>query len=399
VPTGSERPSAIFAKSMELNNSVASELKKVTRELESYKIELHQTRGYLHCILQNSSDMIFATDVTGIVISFSKGAEKVLGYSLGEVIGRPIGDFAEDPNAIDGVMNSCHIDGCALTLDFHFRHKEGHTIHCHASLMSLTNRAGKIVGTIGVCNDITQWKKLQDDLVQVDRLAEIGRIAAGVAHEINNPLAVISEASGWAQEVVSDAEGLKPGDRQELSDTLGKIAAQTRRCRHITHKLLDFTRKSDPTKTEFDVNEVLRETVDLLKPELKHAPVTVDFQFAEGPLLVNSDPRLLEQVFVNIVTNAIHAVLDKGDKDGRIWIRTKKIDPDVHIGIEDNGSGIPEEAQEKMFRLFYTTKPPGKGTGLGLPICRNIVQRLGGEITFDSAVGKGSTFTVRIPVS
>jgi two-component system, NtrC family, sensor kinase len=383
---------------MESNNAVASELKKVTRELESYKIELHQTRGYLHCILQNSTDMIFATDVTGIVISFSAGAEKVLGYSLGEVIGRSISDFAEDPNAFEHVIKGCQVDGCALTLDFHFRHKEGHTVHCHASLMSLTNRAGKIVGTVGVCNDITQWKKLQDDLVQVDRLAEIGRIAAGVAHEINNPLAVISEASGWAQEVVSDAQGLAPEDRQELSDTLSKIAAQTRRGRHITHKLLDFTRQTDPTKTEFDVNEVLRETVDLLSPELKHSPITVDFQLAEDPLVVNSDPRLLQQVFVNVVTNAIHAVLDKGDQDGKIGMRTKKVGPDVRVDIQDNGVGIPEEAQEKMFRLFYTTKPPGRGTGLGLSICQNIIQRLGGAITFESTVGTGSTFTIRIPI-
>jgi two-component system NtrC family sensor kinase len=384
---------------MESNNSLSAELKKVTRELESYKIELHQTRGYLHCILQNSTDIIFATDVTGIMVSFSKGSEKVLGYSLGEVIGRPVSDFTEDPDAFESVMNACHIDGCALTLDFHFRHKEGHTVHCHASLMSLTNREGKIVGTVGVCNDITQWKKLQDDLVQVDRLAEIGRIAAGVAHEINNPLAVISEASGWGQEVVADAEGLGTDDRQELTDTLGKIAAQTRRCRHITHKLLDFTRKSDPTKKEFDIHDLLRETVDLLKPELKHSPITVDFQFSEGPLLVNSDPRLLEQVFVNIITNAIHAVLEKSNEEGKIEIRTKKINSDARIGIEDNGAGIPEEEQEKMFKLFYTTKPPGKGTGLGLPICQNIVQRLGGEISFESAVGKGTTFTVRIPVS
>jgi two-component system NtrC family sensor kinase len=384
---------------MESNKSLSVELKKVSRELASYKIELHQTRGYLHCILQNSTDMIFATDVTGILVSFSKGAEKVLGYSLGEVIGRPVSDFAEDSNAFDVVMSSCHIEGCALTLDFHFRHKEGHTVHCHASLMSLTNRAGDIVGTVGVCNDITQWKKLQDDLVQVDRLAEIGRIAAGVAHEINNPLAVISEASGWAQEVVTDAEGLGSGDRQELSDTLGKIRAQTKRCRHITHKLLDFTRKSDPSKSEFDVHDLLRETVDLLNPELKHAPITIDFQFVDGPLLVNSDPRLLEQVFVNIVTNAIHAVLEKREKEGRIGIRTLKSDSQVEIDFEDNGKGIPEGEQEKMFKLFYTTKPPGKGTGLGLPICQNIVERLGGEISLKSTVGKGTTFTVRIPVS
>jgi signal transduction histidine kinase len=107
----------------------------------------------------------------------------------------------------------------------------------------------------------------------------------------------------------------------------------------------------------------------------------------------------LEQVFVNIITNAIHAVLEKEKKQGRIGIRTKKINTDAHIGIEDNGAGIPEEEQEKMFKLFYTTKPPGKGTGLGLPICQNIVQRLGGEIAFESAVGKGTTFTIRIPIS
>ena len=399
MPTGSERPWVSSVRFMESNNSLSAELKKVTRELESYKIELHQTRGYLHCILQNSTDVIFATDVTGIMVSFSKGAEKVLGYSLGEVIGRPVSDFAEDPKAFEGVLNTCHIDGCALTLDFHFRHKEGHTVHCHASLMSLTNREGKIVGTVGVCNDITQWKKLQDDLVQVDRLAEIGRIAAGVAHEINNPLAIISEASGWGQEVVSDAKGLGTDDRQELSGILGKISAQTRRCRHITHKLLDFTRKSDPTKTEFDVHELLRETVDLLKPELKHSPISLDYQFVDGPLIVNSDPRLLEQVFVNLLTNAIHAVLEKGGKDGRIGIRTEKVRSEIHIGIEDSGVGIPEKEREKMFKLFHTTKPPGKGTGLGLPICQNIVERLGGEIFFDSTVGEGTTFTVRIPVS
>jgi two-component system NtrC family sensor kinase len=385
---------------MESNDSLSAELKKVTRELSSYKIELFQTRGYLHCILQHSADMIFATDVTGIVVSFSKGAENVLGYSLGEVIGRPITDFAEDHEAFHGVMSTCQTEGCALTLDFHFRHKDGNRIHCHVSLMNLTNRGGNVVGTVGVCTDITQWKQLQDDLVQVDRLAEIGRIAAGVAHEINNPLAVISEASGWAGDVISDAEGLSHEDRQELSDTVEKIGAQTRRCRHITHKLLNFTRDSAPTKTELDVHGLLLDTIDLLKPELKHTPIEVDLQFAdEGPLLVSSDPNSLEQVFVNIMTNAIHAVLESDRKDRSIRIRTGKTGPDVEIGIEDNGVGIPKENQEKMFKLFYTTKPPGKGTGLGLPICQNIVKNLGGDIAFESTAGKGSTFTVRIPVS
>ena len=384
---------------MESKNDLDKELKKARRELASYKIELHQTRGYLHCILQNSADMIFATDVTGILVSFSKGAEQVLGYSLEEVVGRPISDFAEDPEAFGRVMNTCHVDGCSLTLDFHFRHKQGSRVHCHASLMNLTNREEKIVGTVGVCTDITQWKKLQDDLVQVDRLAEIGRIAAGVAHEINNPLAVISEASGWAGEVVRDAEELNAENRQELSSTLEKIVAQTKRCRNITHKLLDFTRDSAITKSEFDIRELIEDTIDFLKPELKHRPIAVDIRIPDAPFVVHSDPRLLEQVFVNITTNAVHAILESGKQEGHIHITAQKKDSDVEITFEDNGAGIPEENRDKMFKLFYTTKPPGKGTGLGLPICQNIIRNLGGDISFESTVGQGTVFTISIPVN
>ena len=382
---------------MESKSSLEKELKRAQREVESYKIELHQTRGYLHCILQHSTDMIFATDVTGILVSFSKGAEKVLGYALEEVVGRPISDFAEDPEKFGGIMNTCHRDGCSLTLDFHFKHKTGSRIHCHASVVSLTNREGKVVGTIGVCTDITQWKKLQDDLVQVDRLAEMGRIAAGVAHEINNPLAVISEASGWATEVARDAEGLGEDDRQELTETLKKIASQTRRCRNITHKLLDFTRDSAPSKTEFDIGQLLEDTIDLLNPELKHQPIIINIDIPNRPFLLKSDPRLLEQVFVNITTNAIHAILESEKKDGHIDIGASKKGDQVEITFQDNGMGIPEENRDKMFRLFYTTKPPGKGTGLGLPICKNIIKNLGGDISFESTVGKGTVFFIRLP--
>jgi PAS domain S-box-containing protein len=384
---------------MESNSPQLDELKRVARELASYKIELHQTRAYLHSILQNSNDMIFATEVSGILISFSTGGEKTLGYSLGEVIGRPVEDFVEDRDSFSAVLAACQEKGSVMAPDVFFRHKEGRRVHCHASFMSLTNREGKRVGTVGVCTDITQWKKLQDDLIQVDRLAEIGRIAAGVAHEMNNPLAVIGEASGWAGVVVGDAKGLNHNDREELDKAVKEITNQTRRCRGITHKLLDFVRDSPPTKVDLDVHELLKETISFLKPELKHAPIRIDLNFAEERLAVNSDQRLLEQVFVNFITNAIHAVLEKGGDNGRIEIRTRKTNSKVEISIEDNGTGIPEKDQGKIFDLFYTTKPPGKGTGLGLAISQNIVRNLGGLISFESKPGVGTTFTVQIPVS
>ena len=388
---------------MESNSSQLAELEgklsKVTRELTSHKIELHKTRGYLQCILQNARDLIFATDAEGVVISYSKGGEKVLGYPLEEVLGRSIGSFARDPDVFSPVIATCHKDGSAVVHDVAFRHMEGKTVYCNVSLMSLTNREGQRVGTVGICQDITRRKKLQEDLIQLDRLAEIGRIAAGVAHEINNPVAVIKEAAGWVKEVVADAEGLNPDDRKELEESIKKISAQTRRCRNITHKLLGFARDSAPTKTAFDVHEVLEDTIDFLKSELKYTTIKVDRNFAEGPLSVNSDSRLLEQVFVNIITNAIHALGEKGAENGRIEIQTHKRNSDVEIIIEDNAGGIPEKDQEMIFELFYTTKPPGKGTGLGLPICRNIVRNLGGDITLESTVDVGTAFKIRIPVS
>ncbi len=388
---------------MESNSSQLAELEgklsKVTLELTSHKIELHKTRGYLQCILQNARDLIFATDAEGVVISYSKGGEKVLGYPLEEVLGRSIGSFARDPDVFSPVIATCHKDGSSVVHDVAFRHMEGKTVYCNVSLMSLTNREGQRVGTVGICQDITRRKKLQEDLIQLDRLAEIGRIAAGVAHEINNPVAVIKEAAGWVKEVVADAEGLNPDDRKELEESIKKISAQTRRCRNITHKLLGFARESAPTKTEFDVHEVLEDTIDFLKSELKYTTIKVARNFAKGPLSVNSDSRLLEQVFVNIFTNAIHALGEKGAENGRIEIQTHKRNSDVEIKIEDNAGGIPEKDQEKIFELFYTTKPPGKGTGLGLPICRNIVRNLGGDITLESTVDVGTAFNIRIPVS
>jgi len=398
----SERQLRISENSVESmsNNSWEAEVKRVTWELTSYKIELHKITGYLQCILQNATDLIFATDAEGFLVSLSKGGEKVLGYSWEEIVGRPIKDFAEDPVSFERVMATSQEEGSAAAQHIPFRHKDGKTVYCNASLMDLTNREGQRVGTVGICQDLTQWKKLQEDLIQVDRLAEIGRIAAGVAHEINNPVAVIREASAWAGEVITDAKGLSSDDRQELEGVVTDIKAQTERVRTITHKLLNFARDTAPAKSEFDIDELLKETVSFLKPEVKYTSINIDLNSMERPLLVSSDRKLLEQVFVNLITNAIHAIQETGEDTGHIEITTLKTNSDMmEITFKDDGAGIPAEEQAKIFDLFYTTKPPGKGTGLGLAICRNIVEKLGGDISLESEVGLGTTFTVRIPIS
>ena len=384
---------------MESIDSLKDELKKVSQELSSHKIELHQTRGYLQSILRNSRDMIFATEVSGLLISFSKGGEKILGYTWGSVAGNFIKDFANDPLEFERLMAVSQGEGGAVRLELPFRHKDGHTVYCDVSLISLTNTKGQNIGTIGICRDITRWKKFQEELIRVDRLAEIGRIASGIAHEINNPLAVISEISGWAGAVVSDAKGLTHEDREELETAVKRIKEQTRRCKSITHQLLGFVRDSTPDKTKIDVHELLKETIKFLKPELRYLPIEIAFNFSKEPLSTKSDPNMMEQVFLNLITNAIYAIKEEGRNDGKVEIKTKKSDSEVEVNIKDNGTGISEENQAKIFDLFFTTKPPGKGTGLGLPICQNIIKNLGGSLSFKSESGVGSTFTVRIPFS
>jgi two-component system NtrC family sensor kinase len=210
---------------------------------------------------------------------------------------------------------------------------------------------------------------------------------------------VINEVSGWAEEVVQDAKGLSPEDREELEKAVQQIAEQTRRCRSITHQLLGFVREAAPEKTEFDVNGLLNAAIDFVSPELKYAPIEVVRHFSNEPIYMTSDPTMMEQVFVNLLTNAIHAINEKGSNGGRIEIKTVRTDSEVEISISDNGTGIAKENQDKVLNLFFTTKPPGKGTGLGLSICQNILKTLNGSLSFHSEPEVGTTFTVRVPLS
>jgi len=384
---------------MELIDSPELKLKKIARELASHKIELHQIRGYLQCILQNSNDMIFATDVDGILVSFSKGGEKVLGYSWEEIGGYFVKQLCVDPGTFDEIMAMAQEKESAVRLEFPFRHKKGHTVFCDVSLINLTNSKGQRVGTVGVCRDISRWKKLQDDLMRIDRLAEIGRIASGIAHEINNPLAIISEASGWVSEVVEEAKGLGSEEREEIEKAIRQINEQARRCRAITHPLLGLMRDPIPEKKEFDIHELLKETIRFLMPELKYTSIEIVFNFSNEPLLINSDPKMIEQVFVNLISNAVYAVKEKNSDEGLIEIGAYKSDSNIEIKISDNGTGIPEDKQNRVFSLSFTTKPPGKGTGLGLFMCQNIIKKLGGKITFSTQWGVGTTFTIQLPLS
>lgn len=231
------------------------------------------------------------------------------------------------------------------------------------------------------------------ELEHSHKLTSIGRLAAGVAHEINNPLAVINEKAGLMKDLIEKGEGLE--DKAKFLNLINSIRSSVERCKTITHRLLGFARKMDVSLEQIDVNEILKEVVDFVAKEAMYRNIVIDFQLSENLPKIYSDKGRLQQAFLNIITNAIQAI---SSENGTVTITTWIQDPEtVGISIKDNGIGMSEEVLRHIFEPFFTTKK-GYGTGLGLPITYGIVTKLGGNIRVESKEGIGTTFYVYLPI-
>lgn len=236
---------------------------------------------------------------------------------------------------------------------------------------------------------------LDEKLVQSQKLASIGELSAGIGHEINNPLAIISQETEWMQHLLKQIGERDPKEVAELQDSLKEVLRQVDRCREITQNLLDFARKKEPVFQEVNVNKLIDDLSRLVEKETIRYHIEIRKDFQQDLPLVHTDAPSLRQVVLNLLTNATHAI----EKDGRIRIATQRSENgSVDIIVEDTGCGIPKDHLIKIFDPFFTTKPEGKGTGLGLSICHGIVDKLGGRISVSSEVGKGSTFVVTLPI-
>ncbi len=239
-----------------------------------------------------------------------------------------------------------------------------------------------------------QEKHLVDEqLLQSQKLAALGKLSAGLAHEINNPLAIIRQEAEWLLFLCRQSE---PLDMTEAISGLRQILKQVDRSREITTNLLNFARRQQPIVQAVNLNRLVGDMVRLVAKETEQRRITVVTQLAPDLPSINSDAPLLRQVILNLLNNAMQAI----DQDGTITISTQPTEPEaILIQIHDTGCGISKELLPRIFDPFFTTKPQGKGTGLGLSICHGIIERLGGTITVASEVGKGSTFTVKLPIT
>ena len=241
-------------------------------------------------------------------------------------------------------------------------------------------------------------EKLNRQLLQASKLAAVGELSAGVAHEINNPLAIIMTERQLLLDAAERGRSLEPEFDDQLQSSLTQIQTQLRKCKRITQDLLRFSRRTQSMIEEIDLNAFLDEIIQLMEREAGSSGIKFSTELEPDLPPMLSDPSQLQQVFLNLITNAIDA--HEGKPYGSIRISTRLGDgaESVVIRVADAGSGIRPEHLDKVFDPFFTTKPVGKGTGLGLSLCYSMIEKLGGEITVESDPGEGTEFTIALPL-
>ena len=358
--------------------------------------KLNETREYLQQILDNSPVIIVTTDLEGRIVSFNAGAEKLLGYSAREVIGQQASLFYEDPERRTELLKQVMGGKALQDYEAELVKKNGERLPVSISLSQLMDSRGNVIGTVGMSKDISHRKSLMQQALQSERMAAVGRLASGVAHEINNPLAIISEIAGFLNELISDEQPVEEVElRNELKDGLEKISKHVRRGREITRRLLKFARKSEARVYVTDINNSLDEILPFLEKEASLAQASIHRDYHTALPKVAIEEMQFQEIFINLITNAIHAI--SGRKKGNIWLSTRLEKGKVVITVKDDGPGIDENIRNRIFDPFVTTKAPGQGTGLGLSICYGIVKRYDGEIRMLSKPEKGTTFKVYLP--
>jgi two-component system NtrC family sensor kinase len=362
-------------------------------ERRAIEKRLYQQQEFARRLVDSFPDLIFVVDNERRYTFVSPKVEEVLGYNTQETIGMIFGDRThhEDLNAILAVFNDL-LQGTRnfASIEIRVRHKLGEwrRLRCHFSPLFDVN--GKIEGVVISGRDITEVKRLEEQLIQAEKLAAMGQMLAGVAHELNNPLTAILGAS----ELLRERAGIDENAKRQLDMTY----RQARRAARIVQNLLEFSRPASPQKKTLDLNGIVDRTLQLHDHSLRRNSIQVDFHPAPGIPSTVGDANQLIQVFLNLVGNAEQAIREVRTS-GRIQIRLGQKGPRIFATVQDDGAGIKPEVLPRIFDPFFTTKRPGGGTGLGLSICMSIIREHGGDMEVESLPAGGAAFTVFLPAT
>jgi two-component system NtrC family sensor kinase len=360
--------------------------------------DLREVNHFLNRLIEASPDGIIVTDSKGDIIIYNKAAEQLLGYGRDELIGRAnIKDLY--PRGLARKIRETMLDeksgkkGILPPTELYVKNKAGEVIDISLSASIIYDEKGDELASIGIFNDLSEMirvkrklKETQDQLFQAERLAAMGRLTSQIAHELNNPLYGIMNTLELLKAEIPEASRR----RRLLDMSLSEVV----RLSVMLKNMLTFSRPEEEARKEIDISTFLESILMLFEKQLLESDIKLITAFDETVPAIMVSPGQMRQVFLNIIKNGVEAM----PHGGTLSVATKIEDNHLMIVVRDTGMGMDEEVKEKIFDAFFTTKEEVRGVGLGLSVCYGIIQDHGGTIDVESAPGKGSTFTVLLPI-
>lgn len=366
-----------------------AQMQELASDRDRIQSKLETSQQYLTNILHTSDSAIMVIDQNEKFVSWNKGAEEIFGYTESEVIGKPSSllfpegsKYAEE---LDLIKKEIKEKGNITIEETERKTKDGNTVTVQLNVTKLPGSNGKDVGRTVIIKDYTEVKNLQMQVDQSEKLAVIGQLAAGVAHEIGNPLTSISSLVQILQRKSPD---------EFFSEQLANIKENIDRISKIVRELVDFSRPPSHEKTLIQITDIIRTAIGIVKYDKRVKKVDFDTDLDKEVPPVMIVPDQLLQVFVNILFNALDAI--RGN--GKIGVKSYHKNEKIYVEITDNGTGMDETTKQKIFDPFFTTKEVGKGTGLGLSVSYGIIKKFKGDIFVESVPAEGSKFTIVIPM-
>ena len=370
-------------------NSIGESFNVMTERLADSFSQLKESRQHLElerqklaAVVACMTEGLFVTNTDGVIVSFNESATRITGYSGQEAVGRRCEEIfqytlSDDAGVLSNIPTTeVHTETTLVTRD-------GLLMDVSVGSAVLRDGTGHCLGGVQTFRDISDEKKRHEFYCRTEKLAALGQLAAGVAHEINTPLGNII---GYASMIPHCDDAAKNHQRVAV------IVEQARKCSEIVKGLLDYSRTSVSRPDEIDLNESVRKVVEVLQLQLDQKKTVLFLDLSPQPFMIFADSRKVEQLIFNLVLNAVQAIAVRGEILLRTWENLEM----AHLLVQDNGPGVPEELRCRIFDPFVTTKPVGEGTGLGLAICAGIIDELDGLLELRDK-GTGAGFIISLP--